>query len=175
VETGKRNLGIPARRILNQERLMVLCVPSTYEGTLQGIPAMGGKVVSMATFSSPRHEPRQVLVVEDEVLIRVIIADELREHGFGVLEAVNADEAFTLLQSQVPVDLLFTDVQLPGSMDGIALANLVRETRPGLKVIIASGRLPAGSYERTADAFFRKPYDLNAVVERIQQLLTAFE
>jgi CheY-like chemotaxis protein len=66
-----------------------------------------------------RAERPTNLLVEDEVLIRMMLADELRGRGFNVLEAQNADEALTLLQSGVPVGLVLTDVQLPGSLDGI--------------------------------------------------------
>src|SRR5580698_6723942 len=82
-----------------------------------------------------------ILVVEDEVLIRMMLADELRGRGFDVVEAQNADEALTLLQSPVPVGLVLTDVQLPGAMDGIGLARLLRAARPELKVVIASGNI----------------------------------
>jgi CheY-like chemotaxis protein len=108
-------------------------------------------------------------VVEDDVLIRLMIADQLRERGFAVVEASNADEAVTLLQSQVPVNLVLTDVRMPGSMDGIAFAKLVRETRPELKLVITSGN-SAGDTS-AADAFFRKPYDLDRVIDRIEELL----
>ena len=116
--------------------------------------------------------PRSVLVVEDDMLIRLMITDELRDRGFGVIEAANADEAVILLQSQAPVDLVFTDVRMPGSMDGIGLAKLVRETRPELKVVVASGDLPPDVCQ-AIDAFFRKPYDPNMVAKRIEDLLDA--
>jgi YesN/AraC family two-component response regulator len=70
------------------------------------------------------------------------VADEVRRRGFNVIEAQNADEAITLLQSQVPIGLVFTDIRLPGSTDGLALAQLVRKTRPDLKIVIASGDVP---------------------------------
>jgi DNA-binding response OmpR family regulator len=65
-----------------------------------------------------------VLLVEDELLIRIMLADELRAHGFNVLEAQDAEEALAFLQSQVPIGLVVADVQLPGSMNGMALARL---------------------------------------------------
>ena len=134
----------------------------------------------MAAFS-PAHEidPQvarpTVLVVEDEVLLRLTVAEELRANGIGVLEAANADEALALLQSQVAVNLVLTDVRMPGSMDGLALANLLRRTRPGLKLIIASGHLPDLGPRGTAEAFIHKPYDLPIVVEQIKALLASIE
>jgi CheY-like chemotaxis protein len=127
-----------------------------------------GNVVPL-TAAAPLPTSHVVLVVEDDVLIRLMIADQLRERGFGVIEASNADEAIILLQSQVAVNLVVTDVRMPGSMDGIALARLVRETRPELKLVVTSGN-SAGD-PGAADAFFRKPYDLDRVIDRIEELL----
>ncbi len=123
------------------------------------------------TIAAVSEKPHTVLVVEDEVLIRLMIADRLRDHSIGVVEASNAAEAVTVLQSQIPVDLVFTDVRMNGQMSGIALAHLVRETRPDLKVVIASGDLTVDNATDAADAFFRKPYDLDRVVRRIEELM----
>jgi DNA-binding NtrC family response regulator len=114
-----------------------------------------------------------VLVVEDEVLIRLMIADELRSHGLSVIEAANADEALTVLESSIVVDLLFTDVRMPGSIDGIRLVQLAQMARPGIKVVITSGHGPALS--STVDAFFPKPYDMAAVVSGIKRLVPEAE
>ena len=88
-------------------------------------------------------ETPTVLLVEDEVLIRLMVADELRGQGLQVLEASNADEAIAILESSLPVHLLFTDVRMPGPIDGIALAKLAQARFPQLKLIIASSS-PAG-------------------------------
>ena len=124
-----------------------------------------------------RVERRTILLVEDEVLIRMMLADELRGRGFNVVEAQNADEALTLLQtllqSRVPVGLVLTDVQLPGSMDGIGLARLLRATRPELKVVIASGNISCAPGGDIAHAFFRKPYAPDHIVKCIETLLAS--
>ena len=79
---------------------------------------------------SPFHT---VLVVEDEVLIRVVIADYLRECGYRVYEAVNASEALAMLQApEVSVDIVFSDVEMPGDMDGLGLARWVRANKPSV-------------------------------------------
>src|SRR5438309_9679205 len=83
-----------------------------------------------------------VLVVEDEVLVRLMIADELRRHGLNVIEACTADEAMSVLQSSVPVNLLLTDLQMPGQLDGWALASLVHRAFPQIKIVVASGVRP---------------------------------
>ena len=129
-----------------------------------------GNVVPL-TAAARQPASYAVLVVEDDVLIRLTIADRLRECDFSVLEASNSDEAISLLQSQVPVDLMLTDVRMPGSMDGIALAKLVREARPDLKLVVTSGNVASDSCTDVVDAFFRKPYDLDKVVARIDELL----
>lgn len=81
-----------------------------------------------------------VLVVEDEFLIGEMVADALNERGFGVHLVAEAGEALAYLASGAPVDVLFTDINLPGSMDGAALAVQARAARPELPVIYASGR-----------------------------------
>ncbi|MFC5085869.1 response regulator [Microvirga arabica] len=81
-----------------------------------------------------------ILVVEDEVLVRLVIADYLRECGYKVYEAVNAGEALEVLQSsRVPIDVVFSDVQMPGEIDGFGLARWVRANKPGVQVILTSG------------------------------------
>ena len=117
------------------------------------------------------RESPVVLVVEDEVIIRMWAADELRARGFDVIEADNADEAIALLQKQTPIALLFTDVHLPGSMDGLALARLAQETHPGVKVVITTGNGAVRNDGHGGDAFFRKPYRLDRVVASIERLL----
>ncbi len=113
-----------------------------------------------------------VLLVEDEVLIRLMIAEELRDRGIHVLEASSADEALSVLESTLPVDLLFTDIHLPGDMNGVALANLAHVRYPHLKLIITSSQEPSGG--AVADTFIAKPYDLAAVISRVEALLTRF-
>ena len=90
--------------------------------------------------TSPRE--LTVLLVEDEVLTRLMLADELRSQGLQVLEASNADEALTVLQSSLPVHLLFTDIRMPGEMDGVALAKFAHARFPGIKSIIGSSGQP---------------------------------
>jgi CheY-like chemotaxis protein len=121
--------------------------------------------------TAPSAQRRTILVIEDEVLTRMLVADELRSCGFTVVEAQNADEAVAVLQSQAPVGLVFTDVQLPGSMDGLELAKRVRATHPELKVVIASGNMKIENGAEVADAFFPKPYDLQRVIAFIEKLL----
>jgi DNA-binding NtrC family response regulator len=130
-------------------------------------------MVSLKVACRPELEQDQmtVLVVEDEVLIRLMIADALRSQGITVIEASNGDEAMHVLQSAVPVQLLLTDIRMPSAMDGLALAHAARATRPGLKLIVASSHEANDEVTNLADAFFSKPYELNAIVNRVKSLL----
>ena len=107
-------------------------------------------------------------MVEDEVLIRMMISQELRAAGLYVIEASNAADALSLLHT-IKVDVVFTDVRMPGQSDGLALARIVRSNWPRTKVVMASAHhhLPS---PRHADLFFSKPYDLPRVVSAIREL-----
>lgn len=115
-----------------------------------------------------------VLVVEDEILIRLVIADYLRECGYRVHEAVNAEEAVAILQSpEVSVDVVFSDVEMPGSMDGFGLARWIRANKPGTQVILTSGAERSADIAATlceAGPLMEKPYPSQDVVDRIKQL-----
>lgn len=113
--------------------------------------------------------PPTILVVEDEPLILIAVADELREAGFSVLEAWNAAEAIRLLEANANVRVLFTDIDMPGSMDGLALAAVVRERWPPVRIIVTSGkRIPEIEALPMGSAFIAKPYMPNAVVEAVR-------
>jgi CheY-like chemotaxis protein len=85
------------------------------------------------------HKGLTVIVVEDETIIRMDITMSLQDEGFIVLEASNADEAIGLLDAHPEIRLMFTDIDMPGSMDGLKLAEAVRDRWPPVKIIIASG------------------------------------
>ena len=94
--------------------------------------------------------PGHVLIVEDDVLIRVLLADELRDAGLRVIEAANADEALSIFEAGAQVDLLFTDVQMPGSMDGVELARRIKTIHPALPIILTSGNAGASAARSSA-------------------------
>src|SRR5215475_1706767 len=83
--------------------------------------------------------PPSVLVVEDDVLVRVVVAGYLRDCGFEVIEAGDASEAIRILEAGIEVDVVFSDVNMPGDMDGFGLAQWVRREREHIKVILTSG------------------------------------
>jgi len=117
---------------------------------------------------------KTILVVEDEVLIRMTLADDLREAGFKVLEATNADEAMRILRSSDPIDLVATDIDMPsGSASGIELAAQVRSQWPQVKIMIVSGHVATDGPIEAADAVLSKPDALRCVAERARALLDA--
>ncbi len=119
--------------------------------------------------------PQTVLVVEDEVLIRLVIAEYLRECGYRVHEAANADEALAVLaEPNVAVDIVFSDVIMPGSMDGFGLARWIRANRPQIDVVLTSGIDRSAEIAGVlceAGPLLEKPYEPQNVVDRIKQLL----
>lgn len=115
-----------------------------------------------------------ILVVEDEVFIRFDVADMLRENGFEVIEAGDAGQALAALASGARVDLVFSDIQMPGAMNGLGLARHVLETSPGLPVILTSGASLKMEIEPALAALGPiepKPYDPATILARIRAAL----
>ena len=116
-----------------------------------------------------------VLLVEDEVLIRMGLSDYLQECGFKVLEASNPAEAITMLEAaENPIDVVFSDVRMPGTMDGFGLAQWIHAHRPGLPVLLTSGDMRmAETAEGLCEkqALLPKPYDFHIAVARIRALI----
>lgn len=113
-----------------------------------------------------------VLLVEDEVLISELVADALSEHGFAVHEATTGDQALRYIKSGANVDVLFTDINLPGGVDGAELARQVRALRPDIPIVYASGRYSesglGGMVSRSV--FVPKPYDPSDVCTLLNRL-----
>lgn len=120
---------------------------------------------------SPGGYVPTILLVEDEVLIRMSMADALRGAGFAVVEAANADEALSILNVSVGIDLVMTDIRMPGSIDGLGLAAKLRESRPELKLVIVSGEWSSAPARDAADLFFSKPCNMTVVIGQITKLL----
>src|SRR6202035_647309 len=108
--------------------------------------------------SAPSEASTNVLVVEDEMVLRMRAVDIVEDAGFTAVEAVNADEAISILESRSDISLLFTDIQMPGSIDGLKLAHAVHDRWPSIKIVLVSGQVSPSDAERPADSrFFRKP------------------
>jgi CheY-like chemotaxis protein len=111
-----------------------------------------------------------VLVVEDDAMIRMDVVSMIEDAGFDVLEAVDADEAIGILESRSDITVVFTDIEMPGSMNGLKLAFAVRDRWPPVAIIIASGRIrPQPDEMPTEVAFLRKPYSEASVLEAVRR------
>lgn len=104
------------------------------------------------------ERPVTVLLAEDEYLLRVFIADEIRQLGWKVIEVGTADEGLQIVRSKIEFDLLLTDVHMPGSLNGLDLARTVRKERPATRIAVMSGRLkPEPQFAGLFDVFIPKP------------------
>jgi DNA-binding NtrC family response regulator len=112
----------------------------------------------------------RVLLVEDEVLISMMIEDAMVARGFEVLTATNAGEALQVLSEGTPIDVLFTDINIDGDMDGTVLARRARELRPDLAVLYASGTLKSVVDAVPGSTFVPKPYAPADVCAMVAQL-----
>src|SRR3979490_2479635 len=113
-----------------------------------------------------------VLIVEDEMMLRMRAVDIAEDAGFTPREAINADDALTILESRSDIELLFTDIQMPGSIDGLKLAYAVHERWPLIKIILVSGQLKLGDNDKPADSrFFGKPLDGKQMIAEMQDMM----
>lgn len=113
-----------------------------------------------------------VLVVEDEGLVRLDAAETLRDAGFTVVEAANADQALAVVAGGESVDLLFTDINMPGSMDGLELAKRVSRLKPRIHLLLTSGKVrPARGQIPDDGGFIAKPYTPQAVTRAVCRML----
>ena len=113
-----------------------------------------------------------VLIVEDEMILRMRAVDIVEDAGFCPVEAVNADEALKILESRSDISLLFTDIQMPGSIDGLKLAHAVHDRWPGIKIILVSGQVKPTEAERPADSrFFGKPLGVEQMITELQAMV----
>lgn len=116
--------------------------------------------------------PIRVLVVEDETFTRMDAVEMLRAAGFDVLEATDADEAIRMLEREPDIRLIFTDIDMPGSMNGLQLAAAVRDRWPPVRIIATSGHFNVQAGDLPADArFITKPYQPAQIVSAIRQLV----
>ena len=120
----------------------------------------------------PESQARAIiLLVEDEVLVRMMMADKLRDAGYSVIEASTADEALQVLRHNgVDVRLIMSDVRMPGAIDGLGLAREARSDYPQIKILLASAHLPKWDAAEH-DGFFAKPYDPATIISHIKTLL----
>ena len=112
-----------------------------------------------------------MLIVEDEFLLRVDAVDMIRAAGFDVVEAANADEAIEILESRRDITVVFTDIQMPGSMDGLKLARAVRGRWPPIKIVATSGHVHVSETDLPEGGrFLAKPYSPLEVAGLLREL-----
>jgi CheY-like chemotaxis protein len=117
-----------------------------------------------------------VLIVEDEFLLRMDAIDIIAAAGFEVVEAANADDAIEILESRLDITVVFTDIQMPGSMDGLKLARAVRGRWPPIKIIATSGHVHIGETELPEGGrFLPKPYSPRQVTGVLRELISGDE
>ena len=113
-----------------------------------------------------------VLVVEDELMLRMRAVDIVEDAGFVPIEAVNADEAIKVLESRDDIAVLFTDIQMPGTMDGLRLAHLVHTRWPHIKIILVSGQIAVSEADKPDDSkFFPKPLEIQQMILELQEMV----
>jgi CheY-like chemotaxis protein len=120
---------------------------------------------------SSETERPVVLIVEDESLIRMDAVDMIRAAGFDAVEAANADEAISILEGRLDITVVFTDIQMPGSMDGLKLAAAIRGRWPPIKIVATSGLLKISEDDLPSGSrFLPKPYSDRQIVGALREL-----
>ncbi|MGM5028421.1 sensor histidine kinase [Tardiphaga sp. 862_B3_N4_1] len=123
---------------------------------------------------SSSRDKTNVLVVEDEMVLRMRAVDIVEDAGFTAVEATNADQAISVLEARSDISLLFSDIQMPGSMDGLKLAHAVHERWPQIKIILVSGQITPSSDEKPENSrFFGKPIDSKEMIAELQDMIGA--
>jgi CheY-like chemotaxis protein len=113
-----------------------------------------------------------VLVVEDEMLLRMRAVGMVEDAGYTSVEAVDADEAVAILESRSDIALVLTDIQMPGNMDGLKLAHTVHRRWPPIKIILVSGQLKPANVDIPADSrFYGKPLEAKEMIAELQNMI----
>jgi len=122
-------------------------------------------------FSGERVSRPLVLIVEDEPLLRLLAVSLIEEAGFDTLEASSADQAIAFLETDAHIQIVFTDIDLPGGMDGMRLAAEIRDRWPPIELILTSGHVKVSDAELLARGhFFSKPYDAGQLIRTLRSL-----
>ena len=116
--------------------------------------------------------PQAILIVEDDPFLKFLTVNIVEDAGFVALEAADADEAVAILEARSDIALLLTDINMPGSMDGLKLAHAVRKRWPPIKIIVVSGHVLPADCDLPADSrFFAKPYHGERMISEIRSLI----
>ena len=124
--------------------------------------------------ATPPTQRPIILIVEDEFLIRMHAAELIKQEGYEVVEAGNADEAIAILECRSDIHVVFTDIRMPGSMDGLKLARAVRNSWPPVKIIATSGHHVFRDGDLPEDSvFLRKPYNAAIIAQTLREVTAA--
>jgi CheY-like chemotaxis protein len=116
--------------------------------------------------------PAVILIVEDEMMLRMRAVDMVEDAGYTSVEAVDADEALAILQSRSDIALMCTDIQMPGSMDGLGLAHAVHTRWPSIKIIVVSGQLNLPNLDLPPlSRFFGKPLEAGEMISQMRSMI----
>lgn len=116
-------------------------------------------------------QPIVVLVVEDEPLLRLFAVDMIEDEGFEVVQAANATEAVRILEDRLDIRIVFTDIDMPHGIDGLALAACIRDRWPPIEIIVTSGKpFPATGQLPDRAVFYPKPYRQDQVIETLNRM-----
>jgi CheY-like chemotaxis protein len=116
--------------------------------------------------------PAVILIVEDEMMLRMCTVDMVEDAGYTTVEAVDADGALAILESRSDIALMVTDIQMPGSMNGLELAHAVHARWPSIKIIVVSGRLTQPNIDLPADSrFFGKPLEAGEMIDQMRSMI----
>jgi two-component system, response regulator PdtaR len=115
-----------------------------------------------------------ILIVEDDFFLRIHAAEMIQDAGFDIVEAGNADEAIAILEARPGIHVVFTDIQMPGSMDGLKLARFVRGRWPPIKILVTSGNFARREGDLPEDGvFLSKPYTFDRIAATLRELVEA--
>jgi len=149
---------------------------AVYGARAHYMAAMNTLSLTRESDSVEHQQTHTVLVVEDELMVRMPIAEYLRDCGYNVLEAANASEAIAAVDAEGPVSLVFSDIRMPGTMDGVGLAEWFQSHYPAVPVLLTSGYNGGRALTSTStprSRFIEKPYSQSQVERRIAALLDA--
>ncbi|WP_145146097.1 response regulator, partial [Pseudomonas duriflava] len=156
--------------------IRILSEPGHGTSVLLYLPRFEGayeESLAESSLQMPQGAGQKILVIEDEAVIRTLIVEVLTELGYAVLDAQDALSALPLLESSQHIDLLITDIALPG-MDGRQLAQLARQYRPGLRVLFATGYAEGclDEYSGNGIGIITKPFSINVFAQRVWDILS---
>jgi CheY-like chemotaxis protein len=131
-------------------------------------------LILSAEDSRPKEDPGRptILVVEDDIVVRTAVAEYLRSAGNLVVEAGDAAAAVAAFAAGMAIDAVFSDVQMPGPMDGLDLARWLRKHHPAVRVGLTSGAANGARAAKVADIFVPKPYQAAEVADRVRRMLS---